>query len=135
MYIEGQKVLGRGLSPVTRVLLGVISGLFGVVMILIAPEMAQPVGIYCFGGFCISISLMCITKGIVRNIIGRMIGLIAFGLSIIYFWDQFSTGDLLFGARGEPSLVNSILFFLAFGFPGMWFAITGRFPVRERMGE
>ncbi|WP_019027794.1 hypothetical protein [Colwellia piezophila] len=132
MYKSGQHVLNKGLSPFSRILLGSITGLFGVVMILIAPEMSKPIGIYMFGAFCLTIFVMCITTGKIRNYLGRVIGLIAFGLSVWYFIGQLGHGDLLSNKRSEPSIFNAILFFFAFGFPGIWFAIKGKFPIKNK---
>ena len=67
MYKSGQHVLNKGLSPFSRILLGSIAGLFGVVMILIAPEMSKPIGIYVFGAFCLIIFVMCITTGVFQG--------------------------------------------------------------------
>lgn len=132
MYKSGQHVLNKGLSPFTRILLGSITGLFGVVMILIAPEMIKPIGIYIFGSFCLAIFTMCITTGKIRNYIGRVIGLIVFGLSIWFFLGQILDGDLISSKRSEPSIINAVLFFFAFGFPGIWFAIKGKFPIKSK---
>ena len=95
MYKSGQHVLNKGLSPFSRILLGSITGLFGVVMILIAPEMSKPIGIYAFGAFCLIIFVMCITTGKLRNYLGRVIGLTAFGLSIWYLLGQLGSGELI----------------------------------------
>ena len=132
MYKSGQHVLNKGLSPFSRILLGSITGLFGVVMILIAPDMSKPIGIYMFGTFCLIIFVMCITTGKIRNYLGRIIGLTAFGLSIWYFLGQLGGGELISGKRSEPSIFNAILFFFAFGFPGIWFAIKGKFPIKNK---
>lgn len=131
MYKSGQYVLNKGLSPLSRILLGSITGLFGVVMILIAPEMSKPIGIYVFGALCLTIFVMCITTGKLRNYLGRVIGLTVFGLSIWYLVGQLGNGELILGKRSEPSLFNAILFFFAFGFPGIWFAIKGKFPIKN----
>ena len=131
MYKSGQYVLNKGLSPLSRILLGSITGLFGVVMILIASEMSKPIGIYVFGAFCLTIFVMCITTGKLRNYLGRVIGLTVFGLSIWYLLGQLGNGELISGKRSEPSLFNAILFFFAFGFPGIWFAIKGKFPSKN----
>tara|TARA_B100001059_G_scaffold220651_1_gene242859 strand:- start:409 stop:822 length:414 start_codon:yes stop_codon:yes gene_type:complete len=132
MYKSGQHVLNKGLSPFSRILLGSITGLFGVVMIFIAPDMSKPIGIYMFGTFCLIIFVMCITTGKIRNYLGRIIGLTAFGLSIWYFLGQLEGGELISGKRSEPSIFNAILFFFAFGFPGIWFAIKGKFPIKNK---
>ena len=131
MYKSGQHVLNKGLSPFSRILLGSITGLFGVVMILIAPEMSKPIGIYVFGAFCLIIFVMCITTGKLRNYLGRVIGLTAFGLSIWYLLGQLGSGELISSKRSEPSIFNAILFFFAFGFPGIWFAIKGKFSIKS----
>ncbi|REL35376.1 hypothetical protein [Thalassotalea euphylliae] len=74
---------------------------------------------------------MCITTGKIHNYLGRLIGLTAFVLSIWYFLGQLGNGDLVSENRSEPSVINAILFFFAFGFTGLWFAIKGKFPVKS----
>ncbi|AOT08721.1 hypothetical protein S4054249_13040 [Pseudoalteromonas luteoviolacea] len=96
-------------------------------MILIAPDLSNPIGIYLFGVFCLIIFVMCVTSGKVRNYLGRLVGLIVFGLSIWYFFGQLGNGDFILGKRSEPSMLNSILFFFAFGLPGILFAVKGQF--------
>ncbi|MDO6636116.1 hypothetical protein Q4540_00020 [Pseudoalteromonas carrageenovora] len=132
MYKSGQKVLNKGLSPFSRILLGSTSGLFGVVMILIAPDMSKPIAIYGFGVFCFIIFVMCVTSGKIRNYLGRVIGLIAFCLSIVYFLSQLGEGQLISGHSSKPSIFNAVLFFFAFGFPGIWFAVKGKFRVDHK---
>ncbi|MCU7877699.1 MAG: hypothetical protein KZQ84_13025 [Candidatus Thiodiazotropha sp. (ex Lucinoma borealis)] len=130
MYGEAQKVLGKGLSPFTRWLLGIVTGLFGVMLVLIAPEMTRPFAIYAFGGFfCLTITVMCVTTGKVRNILGRLIGFFVFLLSAFLFIYELLEGKLISGNKSEPSVLNAILFFFAFGLPGIWFAVKGKFPI------
>lgn len=132
MYKSGQQVLSKGLSPFSKILLGLVTMLFGVLMILIAPDMSKPLAILSFGLFCLAISVMCFTKGKIRNYLGRLIGLITFCFSILYFFEQLNDGVFFSGSRSQPSLFNSVLFFLAFGFPGIWFAVKGQFPIQNK---
>ena len=138
MYREAQKVLGKGLSPFTRFLLGLVSGFFGVVLIwleYLSKNSQSPYGMYAFGIFCLSISLACITKGIVRKTIGRVIGVTVFVLSGWYLYSMVSAGVASTGSRSEPSIINAILFFFAFGLPGIWYAIFAKFPVNKESDE
>ena len=130
MYNEAQRVLGKGLSPFSRILLGLVAGLFGVVMVIIAPGMSKPNAIYVFGAFCIVIALMCVFTGKFRNYLGRFIGAISFCISILFLINEVAGGKIFSLSKSEPSVLNAILFFIAFGFPGIWFAIKGKFPIK-----
>jgi hypothetical protein len=130
MYNEAQRVIGKGLSPFSRVLLGLVAGIFGLVMVLIASEMPKPLSIYGFGSFCIVIALMCVFTGKLRNYMGRAIGFIVFLIATYFLANVISGGKLLSSSKAEPSMLNAILFFLAFGVPGIWFAIKGKFPLK-----
>ena len=130
MYNAAQRVLGKGLSPFSRIMLGLVSGLFGVVMLIIAPGMSKPLAIYAFGAFCIVIALMCIFTGKVRNYLGRVIGAIVFLISVFFFVNEVMDGKFISFRKSEPSVLNAVFFFFAFGFPGIWFAIKGKFPFK-----
>lgn len=127
MYKEAEEQINEGLSPVARVILGFFSGLFGVMMILIAPPTDKDIFFYMFGGFCLLIFFACVTKGKVRQFIGSTIGCSMFALSLVYFGSQL-VGDIqLFSKRSQSSLFNSILFFVAFGIPGISYAVKAKF--------
>ena len=129
MYGEAQRVIGRGLSPLTRILLGAVSALLGIVMILIALEKSEAFLEFAFGALCLAISLLCIFTGKLRNWLGRFVGLVVFIISAVYFLDQVLNGGSFFSPRSEQSVFNSILFFLTFGLPGIWFTLKGKFPM------
>ncbi len=57
MYKEAEEQISKGLSPFSRFLLGSVAGLFGVMMILIAPPTDKEIYFYIFGGFCLVICL------------------------------------------------------------------------------
>jgi len=138
MYREAQKVLGKGLSPFTRFLLGFISGLFGIVLIwleYLSANSQNPYGMYAFGIFCLCISLACITKGIVRKTIGRLIGATVFVLSLWFLYSMVISGVNKSGSPSEPSIINAILFFFAFGLPGFWYAVFAKFPINKKNNE
>jgi len=116
MYREAQKILSKGLSPFARLLLGAISGLFGVVLIwleYLSKNSTNPYAMYAFGIFCLCISFACIVKGKVRKFIGRAIGASIFVLSGWYLYSMVTAGVFLSGSRSEPSLINAIFFFIA----------------------
>jgi len=135
VYEQVQEVLGKGLSPGARIFLGLISGLFGLMMILYPPGMTKPIAIYGFGAFCLVICIMCITKGVVRNFLGRVIGAITFCLSMWYFYGEITSGPVVYGSKSQPSVLDAILFFFAFGLPGAWFAIKGHFHRKQNTND
>ncbi|MCO1337014.1 hypothetical protein MO867_22070 [Microbulbifer sp. OS29] len=130
MHNEAQRVIGKGLSLFSRVLLGLVAGLFGVVMVLIAPGMSKPIGIYGFGAFCIAISLLCVFTGKYRNYLGRLVGAVVFAVSMCFLVNEISGSKLISSSKAEPAIINAVLFFLAFGLPGGWFAAKGKFPIK-----
>ena len=134
MYRTAQKVLGKGLSPFSRYLLGTVSGVFGIVLIyleFITSQSKTPLVMYLFGAFCILISLACFTYGAKRKVIGRVIGLSVFIVSLWYLYSQFTDGNLNSGSRGQPSILNAIAFFIFFGLPGIWYALYAKFPLGD----
>lgn len=140
MYKEAEKQINSGLSLVPRIILGSVSGLFGVVLIFLGADgythkVANWFGYFAIGMFCSLIALVCVTWGRVRQFIGSCIGVIIFVLACGYLVDQLAGGILMSGKRSEPSVLNAILFMIAFGVPGLAYALKARFGLRKREGE
>lgn len=127
MYREAEEQINEGFSPFARILLGVVSGLFGIMVIRIAPDTNKQIYYYLFGGFCLAICLACIFKGRVRQFIGGIIGVFLFILSSWYLASEIISGGPLFGSRSEQSLFNAILFLVFFGLPDLSYAIKEKF--------
>ena len=127
MYREAEEQINEGLSPFARVLLGLISGLFGLMMIAIAPDTDKQIYFYIFGGFCLAICLACIFKGRVRQFLGSSIGICLVILSLWYLASEIMSGGVLFSSRSEQSIFNAILFCVFFGLPGLSYAIKAKF--------
>jgi hypothetical protein len=127
MYREANEKINEGLSPFARAILGLFSGLFGVMMIGIAPDGEKQIFFYLFGGFCLAISLACIFKGRVRQFLGSLIGVCLTILSGWYLLSQILGGGPLFSARADQSIFNAVLFSVFFGVPGLTYAIKTKF--------
>ncbi len=127
MYREAEEKINEGLSPFSRFLLGSVSGLFGLMMILIAPPTDKQIYFYLFGGFCLVISLACIFKGRVRQFLGSLIGVVLAILSIWYLSAQLLEGGPIFSARSDQSIFNAIMFTVFFGIPGLTYAAKTKF--------
>lgn len=127
MYKAAEQVINKGLSPFARFILGLFSGLFGIVMVLFAPPTIKAIFFYAFGGLYLLISLATLTKGKVRQFIGSIIGCVLFVLSGWYMFSQITTGPIFSGSRSEPSVINSAFFFIAFGIPGVSYALKTKF--------
>lgn len=127
MYKEAEQQINQGLSPFTKLLLGTLSGLMGLMMIVIAPPTENQLHFYLFGGFCLLISFCCVTRGKVRQFAGSIIGCVIFVLSLAYIYSQVIGGGPLFSARSEESLFNSIMFLVFFGLPGITYVYKARF--------
>jgi hypothetical protein len=131
MYQAAEEQINRGLSLGARLTLGFFSASFGIVMLLVAPPTDKAVFFYVFGGFCMLISVACVTRGRIRQFIGSVIGLTLFITSLWYLGAELTAGKILSGSRGEPSLMNAFLFLLAFGIPGVVYAAKARFGRRK----
>ena len=127
MYKAAEEQINKGLSPLARVILGLISALFGVVMVLVAPPTDKAIFFYAFGIFCLLICVACVTKGRVRHFVGSVIGSMLLILSGWYLYAQLTGGPFISGRRSEPSLVNAWSFFVAFGLPGAAYALKTKF--------
>lgn len=127
MYKEAEEQISKGLSPFSRFLLGSVAGLFGVMMILIAPPTDKEIYFYIFGGFCLVICLACIFKGRVRQFLGSIVGTVLVILSGLYLSSQIIEGGPLFSVRSDQSIFNAILFGVFFGVPGFTYAVKTKF--------
>ena len=132
MYREAEEKIKEGLSPFSRILLGCVSGLFGLMMVLIAPPTEKLVYFYLFGAFCLAISLACIFTGRLRQFLGSIIGVALLVLSICYLVSQLLGGGPLFSGRSDQSIFNALLFTVFFGFPGVTYAAKAKFGFGKR---
>jgi len=131
MYKAAAEQINKGLSPVARLLLGFVSALFGSVIILLAATSDKSVASFGFGIFCLLITVTCITRGRIRQFVGGVIGCALFALSAWYLYSEITGGPFLSGRRSEPSVVNAIFAFVAFGLPGIAYAIKTRFGLGQ----
>jgi uncharacterized membrane protein len=131
MYREAEEQINKGLSPFARILLGLVSGLFGLMMIGIAPDTDKQIYFYLFGGFCLAICFACIFKGRVRQFLGSIIGVCLVVLSVWYLVSQVLGGGPLFSARSDQSILNAALFFIFFGLPGLSYVIRAKFGLSK----
>lgn len=132
MYKLGEKIIKEGLSPVSRILLGTVSALFGLIMMGTASGTADPFVATMIGAFCFAITLACATWGRVRQFMGSFIGIALFCLSLVYLWSQATGGPQLWGSRSEPSVLNAVLFVIFLGVPGITYAAAARFGLRKK---
>lgn len=132
MYEQANKTISQGLSPGARMALGFVSGLFGVVMLLIAPPTDAAIYFYSFGALCLVITIACITTGRLRQFVGSVVGCALFGLSLVYLVAEVTGGVDWSGRRSEPSVFNALLFFFFIGLPGVTYAYKARFGFRRQ---
>ena len=131
MYREAEEKINEGLSPLSRILLGSVSGLFGLMMFLIAPPTDKQIYFYLFGGFCLAICFACIFKGRVRQFLGSLIGLCLAFLSAWYLISQLINGGPMFSARSGQSIFNALMFTIFFGIPGFSYMVKAKFGFGE----
>ena len=127
MYRVAEEIINRGLSPFSRILLGLFSGLFGVVIVITAPDTDKAILFYIFGGLFLLISFACVVQGKLRQILGSIIGICLFLVSLIYLIYEILSGPLISGSRAEPSTINAILFLIFFGIPGLRYVLKNMF--------
>lgn len=132
MYKLGEQIIKKGLSPVSRILLGAVSALFGLIMVATASGVADPFFATMIGAFCFAVTLTCATWGRVRQFVGSLIGTALFGLSLAYLWSQLTGGPLFWGSRSEPSILTAVLFVIFLGVPGITYAAAARFGLYRK---
>ena len=119
-----------GLVP--RIILAAVAGLFGVMMIAIAPPTDKAVFFYGFGIFCLAIAVACVSRGRVAEFCGSVVGITVFGLGLWYIGSMYFDGPLWSGRKSEPSLTNALLFMGVFGVPGAIYVYHARFGFHHR---
>jgi len=124
-YKIAEAKIGEGLGPVARWLLASVSAVFGVVSVIAAESSDAPAILDSFGAFCILIAVACVTSGRIRQFFGSAIGLALFVVGLAYIYLELH-GPFV-SSRSEPSLLNSLLFSICFGLPGIRYAMKARF--------
>lgn len=127
MYRLAEETINQGLGFGVRVLLGVFSSLFGLMMILTAPSSAEPFLTYLFGAFCFLITGACFTWGRIRQFFGSLIGLNLFVMSLLFV--GWLVLDWITGDEGwfDGSLIGGVFFLAFFGWPGLSYAMRAKF--------
>ncbi len=124
--VAAQKI-NQGLSLASRMILGGVSALFGVMMILMAPSFDKTLYFYEFGVFCLLIAVACVTQARVRQFVGSTIGAALFCAAMWYLYVEIHSDTPISNSRSSPSLPNAIGFLVAFGVPGALYALRTRF--------
>ena len=99
-------------------------------MFLVAPPTEKAMFLYGFGGFCLAIAVACVVKGRLRRFWGSVVGVATFAIALWYIFSQVTGGADLFGPKNEANVLNSFLFMIFFGMPGLTYALTARFGFR-----
>ena len=131
MYERANHEITKGLSLGARILLGVFSGLFGIIMILCASPGDKAIYSHLCGGFFLLIAIGCVTKGRVRQFIGSAIGCSLLVISIWYVAMELREGDFWSRSPGQPSIFKSILFLFFIGIPGGSYSYKTLFGFRK----
>ena len=127
MHQEVKYIIEKGLGLLPSILLAIFTALFGIVMIIIAPPTDKAIFYYAFGVFCLSITLVTITKGRLREFFASLIGSTVFAIACWYIYSEMTTGQFISGRRSGPSIINSILLLIVFGLPGIYYVIKAKF--------
>ena len=136
MYQEAEENINNGLSLIPRILLGSVSGLFGVVLTWfgihgLMNNIESWPAMFSIGLFCLLVSFATFTWGRVRQFIGSSIGLIVFILACWYLTTQISGGLVISGKRSEPSIMNAVFFMVFFGIPCITYTLTAKFGFKK----
>jgi hypothetical protein len=118
-------------SLIPRLILALVAGLFGVMMIGIAPPTDKAVFFYVFGAFCLAIAMACVTRGKVAQFFGSVVGAGTFLVGLWYAVSMLLGGEFVSGRRSEPSLLNALFFMAVFGAPGAAYVWHARFGFRK----
>lgn len=136
MYDAANDLITRqGLSLGSRILLGLVAVLFGLIMVASAAESDAPLLVYLAGGFCFAIALACVTRGRVRQFVGGIIALAIIGVSGAYLWSEIAGGPLFSARKSEPSVLNALLFSFFFGLPSAVYIYKTRFGFARKKPE
>lgn len=133
MSSEADQEVSADMSLPARLLLGGTTLLIGALMVRIAsPEEGDnKLFFYAFAGFCFLISFACVARGRPRQFVGSVIGAVVFASGLWYLAATLSAGPLASASRGEPSMLNALLFMGFFGLPGAAYAWRTRFGFRK----
>ncbi len=115
------------MSVFPKILLVFFSGLFGVVMVLVAPPTDKAIYFYVFGAFCFAISLVCVTSGRLQEFIGSSIASCVIVVGLLYLGSELLEGPIVSGARSEPSVLNALMFLFVFGYPSFRYVVYAKF--------
>ncbi len=132
MYEQANEKINEGLSLGARLMLGSISGLFGLIMIMVAPDNDKAIFHYLFGAFCLLITLACCTQGRVRQFIGSIIGATIFVLGLAYLVSEIAAAEFGYRGRSQPSVLSALGYVFFIGIPGAAYAFKARFGFGQR---
>ena len=125
-YQVGEETLAQGLSAGARTTLGLVVGLLGVGVALVAHASPKPHAAWVFAGFCFAIGLACLLRGAVRKVFGRVVATAVFAACVWYLAASIRDGVWV-SRPSEPSIVNACLLMLFAGVPAATYARWGRF--------
>ena len=72
------------------------------------------------------LGVACVAPASIARLAGRVVGASLFAMCVAYLVGEVLEGDW-FGNDGTTGVVNATLAMLAFGLPGAYYAIRGRF--------
>ncbi|GHT84653.1 hypothetical protein AGMMS49960_18960 [Betaproteobacteria bacterium] len=112
-----------------RIVIAAFAFLFGAIMFLHGTS-ADPDKAwfsYAFGAFCLFIGAASLLKGRAAQFCGSVVGTCVFLGGLSYLGDELLSGPLVSARPSQPSILNACLFLLAFGVPGILYAIKAKF--------
>jgi hypothetical protein len=131
IYKAAEQQINQGFSLVSRIILGLFSAIFAVILFANASTSERPLAVSIGGIFCICITVTCFTKGRIRQFVGSLIGTAIVAMALEYLYSELFSGQIYSGRRSSPSLVNSIGFLVVFGVPAALYVNRARFGFRR----
>ena len=104
-----------------------IAGLFGIVMVLIAPSSEKPLGSYLFGAFCLLIAAACFVRGRAQRALGSLVASGVLAVTVWYLAVEILGGESFSGSPSVPSVFNAVVAFAVFGLPACMYIYRSRF--------
>jgi len=122
------------LSLGVRILVALLVAIAGAVSIGIGWRDASDAAVvfYAVGGFCLSLAIVCVLQGRVREFFGSVLGSVVFLLGIAFLVAQLRQGVYWSTHRGAPYVMGAIVSLFVVGIPGASYALRTRFGLRKR---
>lgn len=126
------------MSLTFRIILAAFSLLFGLMLALWASGDEGSWFRWLPAAFCFAIAVTCIARGRLAHFFGGLIALSVICAGLAYLVEMWLAGPTSTGRKSDPSLINAVLFCVAFGGVAaryLWATRFGFVTPRKTVGE